>query len=74
VQERARAVEELRIAYPDRLDGKEVAAGTYLRIAQLQGNTTFFPTLHTLHLNTPLEHPLALSHLLLVTTETIDLG
>jgi len=71
VQERARAVEELRIAYPDRLDGKEVAAGTYLRIAQLQGNTTFFPALHTLHLNAPLEHPLALSHLPLFLSPTL---
>jgi len=65
VQERAGVVEELRIAYPDHRDGKEVAAGTILRIAQLQGNTTFFPTLRTLDLNIPdvRKDPPALFHL-----------
>jgi len=73
VQERARAVEELYIAYPDHRDGKEVATGTYFRIAQLQGNTTFFPALRTLHLNTPdrRQNPLTLSHLPLFLSPTL---
>jgi len=73
VQERAGVVEELRIAYPDHRDGKEVAAGTILRIAQLQGNTTFFPTLRTLDLNIPdgRKDPPALFHLPLFLSPTL---
>ena len=73
MQERARAVEELRIAYPDHRDGKEVATSTYVRLARLQGNETFFPALRTLHLDTPdrLQKPPVLFHLPLFLSPTL---
>jgi len=64
-------VEKLHITYLDRRDGKEISTGTYFRLSQLQPNETFFPALHTLHLNAPPEHPLALSHLPLFLSPTL---
>ena len=66
-------MEKLHITYPDLQDGKEIASSTYLRLAQLQGNAVFFPSLQILYLNTPASRndPMSLFQLPLFLSPTL---